>query len=142
MKKYFLIFFFQTIFINQVIFNQDNGCKRGILSSTEYSDSAMLQKLKEIDKSIFLRQPVDSFLKHNVFSEYKSYAFIDEPYGLLNHVSFKYSKKIIIELRIKEYKYVMQSSDYRKWKFEDFIKEKISRIDLIYDFEIVQQVGN
>jgi hypothetical protein len=141
MSKSLLLYLIPAMLIGHAVTGDGSGCKKEVVAATHEQDSTVLRQLIEIDKKGFIDQPVDSFLKHPVFSKYTSFYFKDEPYGVLSKLQLRYSPRVWIDIVVYEYKFVQQESGNRKWKLDEYRKEKISRIDLVYDHTVVQETG-
>jgi hypothetical protein len=141
MKNSFFLYLIPAIFTCQSLTSQYSGCKRTISTNSETNDSVVLNQLKGIDKKKFIDRPVDRFLKHPVFSKYTSYHFMDEPLGVLSHLQIMYSSRVWVDIVVYEYKFTQQDMGSRRWKLDDYKKEKISRIDLVYNHTVLEETG-
>jgi hypothetical protein len=101
-------------------------------------DSLLLSEITNLNKSRFIGQTVESFLQNKIIGKFTKFIFVDEPPGVLQYLNLIYSKKISIEIVVKEYIHVKRFTEKRTWKLESFKKEKISKIKVVYDNNTVE----
>ena len=142
MKSIFLhILSFSFLFIQLSLMDTKCGSKSTTKASLITQDSILLEKLRQVDKKKYIGLSVDSFMKDDVISQFKSYKFIDEPPSYLSYLLLRYSKTIHLEILVHDYKYVEPFSSKRKWNLSDYKKEKIAIISLYNGRQLVEEYG-
>jgi len=116
---------------------RQNGAKEIIMEKKSFSDSTLLDSLLSIDRKGYIGGKVDSFLSDSLISNYKSFIFLDGKPGLLKSLSLKFSDSIFVIIDVDQFQFMNPFDVKRKWNLEDFKKENISNIKLIYNNQII-----
>lgn len=97
------------------------------------NDSAIFEMLKTINTAALIGKPVDLALKDPFLSKCEQAFFTDEPPGNLSSLTLVYSTKVYVQIYAEDLKYVPAFNKERKWSVEDFRKEAVSDIQIIFE---------
>jgi hypothetical protein len=84
--------------------------------------------LKELDLDKFIGKTVDELLLNDTVKLYTNYFSSDEPPFKLDHFNLVFANGLYLKIYSFDLKFVERYSLERKWDFETFKKEKISKL--------------
>lgn len=96
------------------------------------------KSLDEINYSKYISKPIKSLLS-DIDKQHTRHIFFDEPPGFLQGAYFLYPDSIVLEICVNDFKFVEQFDTTRKWNYEEFLKEKISRLIIRKNNKIVNE---
>jgi len=74
-------------------------------------------------------------------SNFSKYIFFDEPPGFLSHLSLKYKNDVYLDIYVSKYRYTKRFDSARGWRLSTFKKEKISKINIVYNEKIIKSIN-
>jgi len=104
------------------------------------NDSISIEKLKSINFHFYIGKEIACFLEDKMFSKYKDRFFIQEPPGVLQLLSLKYSDKIFVEIGVTKYRHLKPFNMAGNWSMKLYKKEKLSIIRIIIDNKVVKVI--
>ncbi|WP_462253450.1 hypothetical protein [Ferruginibacter sp.] len=93
-------------------------------------DTTIRNKLLKFDLNNFIGKRVNDLLSNETIAEYDTYWFSDEPPFKLNCLYLKYANGLYLKVFASSLRYQPRYSKERKFNFELYKKEKISKIVL------------
>ena len=130
MIKYFLIFIVYCVILFNTVSSQE---------SISRCDTFVLDSLTKMNYQKFIDSSVSYFLINSYARRYKEYLFIDEPPGILSGAYFILTKNLNYKIWISTHDHIEISyENMYNWKFNKFVKEKISAIELNYKNEALK----
>lgn len=103
-------------------------------------DTILIEELLNVDFDIFLGKKVQYFLTHDYVRKYKEYIFFDNKPFVLSGVMLVISDNFFIEIFVEKYNYLNQFNTNRKWDFELFKKERVSKIEFILNEQTILKI--
>jgi hypothetical protein len=122
------------------------GCKASMSTTgttkVESKDTTVYNKVYAMEFLSYIdKKDVNTFLK-DVGIDYVKYTFGTVRNSYLRFVYFVYSEDLWVEVQVNEFVFLESYSKEHKWNIEDFKKEKISAIRLIYKGNCVKCLGD
>jgi hypothetical protein len=112
------------------------GCKSSMSTTgttkVENKDTTVYNRVYAMNFSNYIdKKDVNTFLK-DIGVDYVKYTFGTARNSYLRFVYFVYSEDLWVEVQVNEFVFLESYSKEHKWNIEDFKKEKIGAIRLIY----------
>ncbi len=102
------------------------------------NDTVAIKKIINIKYMKYIGKEVTYLLKQDYIKDYESYSFRDEPPGMLQGIELKLSNNFYVRIIVQKCQYVKNPDFERKWDFDLFKKEKVSKIIFIYEDKVVK----
>ena len=96
------------------------------------------KSLDKINYPKYISKPIKSLL-NDIDKQHNRHIFFDDPPGFLQGAYFLYPDSVVLEICVNEFKFTEQIDTTRKWNYEDFLKEKISRLIIRKNNKIVKE---
>lgn len=101
---------------------------------TSVSDDTIYQKLSTINFNLYYGNSVDSFLRKEKISTYKTFRFLSEPTCYLSKLRLIYGSGVVLDIELSsDMKYTNRLSLKHQWDISTVLKENIGYIKL-YDW--------
>lgn len=123
--------------IMRPLFYNSAGC---LIQSVERKDDSIYSDILKVDLRSYIGKPIYFLLDNKVISKYKQFTGFSEPPGVLQYFNFELSPKISINVYSDGYLFVKRFSTDENWKLNDFKKEKLRKIEILYGFKIVKTI--
>jgi hypothetical protein len=131
----FWFFFLLTVSTTSVCFAQEG--KNFIVQGDTvnlFKDTVIRNKLVGLNLYLFRGKTVKELLQNDTIKLYKQYWWTNEPPGKLRSLNLTYARGLYLSVFVDTLKYQPRFSEWNRFDFEKFLKEKVSTVELDRDF--------